>query len=99
MSSHLRTRFWLLLSALATLTHCLTLENLPLEQELPDGGKIWVSYSNPKFKPITVTHLPHLRILKHTMKNVRVLMGDGAARHDTVLCCRAPDRRAVTHQK
>merc|ERR1711953_334199 len=42
MSSHLRTRFWLLLSALATLTHCLTLENLPLEQELPDGGKIWV---------------------------------------------------------
>ena len=49
MSSHLRTRFWLLLSALATLTHCLTLENLPLEQELPDGGKIWVSYSNPKF--------------------------------------------------
>ena len=39
--------FWvspgLLLGALVTLTHCMTIENLPPEQDLPDGGKIWVS--------------------------------------------------------
>merc|ERR1712004_523310 len=42
MSSHLKRCLWLLLGALVTLTHCMTIENLPPEQDLPDGGKIWV---------------------------------------------------------
>ena len=50
MSSHLKRCLWLLLGALVTLTHCMTIENLPPEQDLPDGGKIWVSSFNTRFE-------------------------------------------------